>query len=107
MKSKIYVYGHRGRIGSIVVHYLRTFNLSITDEPLDALIWILAIPVRVVPEILSEQGERWVIDMSGYSKRYQIGGYGEAGIDSSHRVIQNVGCFASSVIQAFRLSLLL
>lgn len=100
-----YLFGKSGRIGCATWKYLNNLDCIESKTPQDADIWILAIPQTAVPDILNSRGTRAVIDMSGYCKHEKIGVYGN--IDSlsiDHNIIQNVGCFASSVIEAFRQS---
>ena len=103
---KFYIYGKKGKIGEIVTHYCHLMEISLVDEPLQADCWFLAVPSSAVSHLLNQREHRGVIDLSGYCKRHNIGVYGvlDERLNRSSKIIQNPGCFASSVIEAFKRS---
>ena len=95
-----HIFGKNGRIGTRLRQGLDQIDCEHTSAPASAAIWLLAVPASAVPEILEQAQDRWVIDMSGYSKRAGIGHSGwdlENGLPTK-RLIQNPGCIAASVI---------
>lgn len=105
MSQTYYLFGKSGRIGQVTSTYLNDLGCLASPSPANADVWILAIPQSAVPGILESKGARVVIDMSGYCKREKIGVYGNHTLHKpNHQIIQNVGCFASSVIETFRQS---
>ena len=100
MPIKCHIFGHSGRIGSLLLERLQQLELSHTSNPKEASIWLLAVPASAVEEILQRAQDRWVIDLSGYSKRKGIGhnGWDLSILPITTRLIQNPGCIAASVL---------
>jgi len=94
----VYLYGNNGRIGRVLLSYLNATDISIEENACNADIIVLATPYDSVEELLSRHPEQSILDMSGYCKRHHIGSYGLNTWPVSSRIVQNIGCFASSVI---------
>ena len=97
--NTIYIYGKNGRIGTIVQQYATQQKVSIATDPKYAYISILAVPQSAVSSLLPNIVSPIIIDMSGFSKRHNLGTYAATLQPFSDRILQNPGCFASSVIQ--------
>lgn len=95
----VYVYGSTGRIGSILSNYLKKNRIPCVSKPTIADVIVLAVPHHAVEGLLKKHPKQKILDMSGFCKRSAIGVYGLHKWDPKERIVQNVGCFASSVIQ--------
>ena len=100
--ESVYIYGALGRIGQVLESYLNSENIPRVKNPRYADIIVLAVPRTAVPELLAKHPQQQILDMSGYCKYKSIGRYGITGWPEGATIVQNVGCFASSVIQAFK-----
>ena len=96
---RVYIYGQTGRIGSLVSFYLQKKQILCISNPAHADVIVLAVPQQAVESLLKKHHHQRILDMSGFCKRNHIGGYGLHRWEPEYRILQNVGCFASSVIQ--------